>query len=178
MRSSRAHTAAIAGHRIVTTLRVALLAAALIGPAALAAPSPLVTLTPAGRPGPTPTPLAALDGPPDARAVDRIPNLDVPEPSAGDVVSAGGIPISVRDLIVLFQPTTTVAEANALLRALPAEIVGGNPDAKALIIRLTGPSNLGRVLAAQATLLASPLVAAAAINSAAAPNTSGQTRGR
>lgn len=170
MRSSRARTAALVGHRIVTALRVAMLAIAFIAPASFAAPSPLATFTPAGRPGATPTPLAALEGPPDARAVDRIPDLDVPEPPAGDVVSPGGIPISVRDLIVLFKPTTTVAEANALLRSLPAEIVGGNPDANSLLIRLTGPSDLGRVLAAQATLLASPLVAAAAINTAAAPD--------
>ena len=134
MRPSPARTAAIAGHRVVTAACVVMLATALIGPAAFGEPSPLATFTPAGRPVSTPTSLAALDGPPDAPAGDRIPDLDVPELPARDVVSPGGILISVRDLIVLFKPTTTIAEANSLLRSLPAEIVGGDPDANSLLI--------------------------------------------
>jgi len=183
MRSARARAATIAADRLVTTLRAAILAAALVGAAAadaaagsapaglapLGVPSPTTAST-LHRPAPTPASLTALDGPPDAPAGEHIPDLDFPEPSAADVSRAAGVPTAVRDLIVIFRPTTTVAEANAVLRSLPAVIVGGTPDAKALLIRLTGPSDLERVLAAQATLLANPLVAAASVNAASAPD--------
>lgn len=184
MRSVPLRVAMIASPRLATALRATMLAAALVAvvvtevaaeptasaTAVLGRPSSRVTSSPAGRPDPTPTPLAALDGPPDAPAGEYIPDLDVPEPSPEDVTRAAGVPIAVRDLIVIFRPTTTVAEANAVLRSLPAVIVGGTPDAQALLIRLTGPSDLGRVLAAQATLLANPLVAAASVNAASAPD--------
>ena len=131
------------------------------------------TATVAGQtptPTATPTPLATLAGPAGDAANDHIPDVDFPDPPPEDLVAPAGIPISIRDLVIIFQPTTTVADANALLQSLPAVIVGGNPLGGLLLVRLTGSTDLSRVLAAQATLLADVRVAAAMVNTAMTPS--------
>lgn len=107
---------------------------------------------------------APIAGPPGDPVNDHVPDIPFPDPPPADLVAPSGIPISTRDLVVAFRPNATVGAANRLLGSLPAAVVGGNPAAALLLVRLTGPSDLARVLAAQATLLADPLVAAASIN--------------
>ncbi|MGH8104281.1 MAG: S8 family serine peptidase, partial [bacterium] len=111
-----------------------------------------------------------LPGPPGDPAGSHIPDFEIVDPPAADIVSPSGVPISVRDLIVIFKATTTVSQANALIQSLPAEIAGGDSDGKTLLLRLTGNSDLTRVLTAQATLLASPLVQTATINMGTTPS--------
>ncbi len=124
---------------------------------------------PTARSTPTTAPARALDGPAADLARDHVPDLPFPSPQPEDVARSGGVPMSVRDLVVVFAPMTTVAEANAVLRSLPAVVVGGNPDAQTILVRLTGPSDLARVLAAQARLLGDPLIAAASVVMGAQP---------
>src|SRR3990172_10212733 len=104
---------------------------------------------------------AKLEGSPGDPANTHLPKIDFPDPPPEDIVAPSGIPISVRDRIVIFKDTSTVEEVNALLDSLPAEIFGGIPEAHLLLIRLSGASDLARVLGAQQTLLSNPLVAAA-----------------
>jgi hypothetical protein len=149
-------------------------AVALVGGVALAvaiARAAGVSTAPTERvPVPAPTaPARALDGPAADLARDHVPDLPFPSPQPEDVARSGGVPMSVRDLVVVFAPMTTVAEANAVLRSLPAVVVGGNPDAQTILVRLTGPSDLARVLAAQARLLGDPLIAAASVVMGAQP---------
>jgi hypothetical protein len=107
---------------------------------------------------------AKLEGPSGDAANTHLPKIDFPDPPPEDIVAPSGIPISVRDLIVIFKDTATVDEVNELLQSLPAEIFGSIPEAHLLLIRLTGSSDLNRVLTAQQTLLESPFIAAATIN--------------
>jgi hypothetical protein len=110
-----------------------------------------------------------LSGPPGDPANAHIPDIDFPDPLPEDLVAPSGIPISTRDLIVIVKETATVAEFNALVHSLPAMIVGGVPAAHLQLLRLMGPSGLDRVLNAQRTLLANPLVLAASINTRRVP---------
>lgn len=135
---------------------------------------------PVSAPAPTPLPLGSppklvlLAGPPGDPANRHIPNAPAPEPSPADIVAPSGMPISVRDLHVNFKDAATVGEVNALLQSLHAEVAGGLPAGKLLSLRLVGPSDLERVLNAQAVVLASPLVSSATINFAAAPDSQGR----
>jgi len=105
-----------------------------------------------------------LPGPSGDPANAQIADLPFPDPDPADLVAPSGIPISVRDLLVEFQDTASVGQVNALLQSISAEIVGANTLGKLVLVRLLGPSNLTRVLDAQHTLLASPLVRSASIN--------------
>ena len=117
----------------------------------------------------SPTPLATLSGPAGDPANDHLPDLALPDPPPEDLVAPHGIPISVRDLLLVLADGTTVADANALLQSLPAGIAGGNPAGGLLLVRLTGTSDLARVLGAQATLGTDARVAAVSINMGRSP---------
>jgi len=114
--------------------------------------------------------LTQVPGPPGAPANSYVPDIEFRDPPQEDIVAPSGIPISIRDLIVIFTETATVGQVNALIQSLPAVIVGGNPMGKTLLLRLTGASDLQRVLDAVASLLTNPLVRAASINHGVAPD--------
>lgn len=105
-----------------------------------------------------------LIGPPSESANSHIPDVPLTDPPAADITAPDGIPISVRDLLIVFTDTATVADVNALIQSLPAEIAGGIPEGKLLLLRLTGASDLTRVFSAQDTLLSNSLVVAVSIN--------------
>lgn len=105
-----------------------------------------------------------LRGAGDDPANLHIPDLSIDDPPLEDLVAPQGIPISVRDLLVNFRDEATVGEVHALLHSVGAQVSGGLPAGKLLLLRLVGDSDLTRILNAQATLLASPIVAAASIN--------------
>ena len=84
--------------------------------------------------------LPLLQGPSNDPANEHIPDIRFQDPPVSDLVTSG-IPISVRDLIVIFSDSATVGQVNSLLQSFPAEIVGGNPFGSLLLIRLVGPSD-------------------------------------
>jgi subtilisin family serine protease len=115
-------------------------------------------------------PLLRLPGAPEEPARDRIPDLPLPEPLSEDIVAPQGIPISVRDVIVVLRETATVGEVNALLSLLSADIVGTAPQCRLLLLGLVGPSDLQRVQVAELAARTQNSVAGASINYALEPD--------
>jgi photosystem II stability/assembly factor-like uncharacterized protein len=77
-----------------------------------------------------PPPLDALSGDPDALAATAVPDVDFqPRPQDYDEEhpELDGIFVSFNTLLLTFAMSTTVGEANAILAAIGAQIVGGVP---------------------------------------------------
>lgn len=117
----------------------------------------------------TPWQAGLLQGPPGDPANSHIPDIPISDPPPEDIVEPDGITISVRDLLVIFADEATVEQVNTLVQSLPSIIVGGNSLGKMLLLRLTGSSDLERLLEAWRILLTDPLVRAASINYALSP---------
>jgi subtilisin family serine protease len=113
-----------------------------------------------------PPPPDPIPGPASSPVCSNIPDIPFPDPPTADLVLTDGGEVSIRDLIVSFTCSATAGEVNALLQTLPVSLAGGNPMGDIVLVRLIGPSDLDRVLDAQAALLASPLVTSACINAA------------
>lgn len=111
-----------------------------------------------------------LSGPESEPANQHLPRISFQETPAEDITDTGSLSLSIRDLLVIFQETATVGEVNSLLESLSATIAGGIPEAHLLLLRLTGPSDLQRVLDAQAALASNPIVSAVSLNTVSEPN--------
>ncbi len=111
-----------------------------------------------------------IAGEDDDPVQDHIPEAALVEPDPYDIVAPTGIPLSRRDLLVIFQDDATVGPVNALIASLDASIAGGLPDLGIVQLRVpvaeatSTDEDLRPLLEARAVLKASPLVAAVTLN--------------
>lgn len=84
------------------------------------------------------TPPPMLEGPPATPVAAAIPDAPFPNPQPSDFVfsEAAGIEMSTREVVVRFAPGTTVEQGNSLLSDIGGAVVGGNPDAGWVLVRL------------------------------------------
>lgn len=88
------------------------------------------------------TPSAGLlSGPANDAANAHIPDIPIPPGDRSDLVYAReiGMSLSTSEALLIFKPTTTVQEANALLQSIGGSIQGGIPGRGWVFIRLSTP---------------------------------------
>jgi len=114
------------------------------------------------------TPLAIIPGNPGDNAADNIPFLEytpVEEDYSDDHPDLAGLPLSHNQVMVVFEPGTTVGQVNALLASSIATISGCIPGSGSvsgiLIIRLTTSTHT-ELETALTTLRSDPIVTVAA----------------
>src|SRR5262245_9520803 len=107
-------------------------------------------------------------------AADHIPDLAFPPAADGNVQvdARWGVPASTTRIMVGFKPGTTVGQANTILGAAYATIVGGMPDVGIVLVEV--PPSFGadpflNLKSDLTTLRADPSVDFAAMSLAAAP---------
>lgn len=114
--------------------------------------------------------LQSIPGPADDPVRDHLRDIGLP-PADPDWFTWLGEPgrrvgISRREIAVVLEPSTTVAEANDLLGALDAEIAGARAGAGLLLLRLPDAPTPAPILAAWRDLLDDERVAAAMVEDA------------
>lgn len=114
-------------------------------------------------------PLSQLPGPPDDPANNHIPDIPFPNPDEADYhFVEDEFAISFREVLLVFQDTTTVQQANALLSSIDAAITGGIPVVALLLIKLP-LTDLDDMITLITTLNADPLVRFALMEMGGAP---------
>jgi Ca2+-binding RTX toxin-like protein len=110
-----------------------------------------------------PTGPPGIIGPPDAPANEHLPDVEFPEPDPADFADVGGVPMSRRTFLIIFAGVTTVREANELLGALQASIIGAIPDFALVYVRLPD-IDIAQAMAVFEDLQDDPRVAAAVMD--------------